>query len=147
MRLPIIALLFVFLSFAASAQWTLDFSKAKNTAISEHKLILLSFSGSDWCGPCIRMRKEIFEDSTFIHFASAQLVLLNADFPRQKKNQLSKAQQQQNDNLAETYNKNGIFPLTLLLNEEGKVLLSWEGFQKDGAVKFVSQINDQLNGK
>src|SRR6185295_17174708 len=108
--------------------WLTDFEKAKQAASSEHKLILLNFSGSDWCGPCIRMHKEIFENSSFADYASSHLVLVNADFPRLKKHELSKEQQDKNDKLAGVYDKEGIFPLTVLLTADGKVLKEWKGF-------------------
>src|SRR4026208_2296527 len=101
--------------------WETDFNKAKESAQSEHKFILLNFSGSDWCGPCIRMHKEIFETDDFKKYADDNLVLVNADFPRLKKNQLSKDQQKKNDLLADKYNPKGIFPLTVLLAADGSV--------------------------
>ena len=58
--------------------WETDFDNAKKQAEKEHKLILLNFSGSDWCIPCIRLRKEVFENTTFKTFADSNLVLLNA---------------------------------------------------------------------
>src|SRR5690242_9963236 len=94
--------------------WETDFSKAREMAQADHKLIVLNFSGSDWCGPCIRLHKEIFESQSFTSYANDHLVLVNADFPRLKKNQLSKEQEAKNDQLAEKYNKEGKFPLTLL---------------------------------
>lgn len=120
--------------------WETDFGKAKQAAIKSHKLILVNFSGSDWCGPCIRMHKEIFETPAFNNFASAHLVLVNADFPRLKKHQLSEEQQQKNDQLAERYNKKGIFPLTILLSEDGKVLKVWEGFTTPAPDAFINEI-------
>ena len=85
--------------------WETNFEKAKATATKEHKYILLNFSGSDWCGPCIRMHKEIFDNDAFQQFATQKLVMMNADFPRQKKNQLSKDLQKQNDQLLELIKK------------------------------------------
>jgi hypothetical protein len=55
-------------------------------------------------------------------------VLLNADFPRLKKNQLPVAQQKINESLAEEFNNKGVFPLTLLVSSEGKLIKSWDGF-------------------
>jgi len=107
--------------------WHLNMQEAKAIAQKEHRHILLNFSGSDWCGPCILLRKEVFDDPAFIGFADTTLVLVNADFPRSKKNQLSKEQQQLNDHLADEYNSQGKFPLTLLLNADGKVVKEWEG--------------------
>ena len=119
MHLLLISLLSFFLSHTG---WETDFQKASEQAHKEHKLILLNFSGSDWCGPCIRLKKEIFEAKEFDTFAEQCLVLVNADFPRLKKNQLSKEQTKRNDSLADKYNAEGVFPLTLLLNSDGKVI-------------------------
>jgi thioredoxin-related protein len=122
--------------------WETDFNKAKESAQSEHKLILLNFSGSDWCGPCIRMHKEIFENNSFAEYAAGHLVLVNADFPRLKKHQLSKDQQAKNDQLADKYNKDGIFPLTVLLNSDGKVLKEWQGLPPLSSEEFTKQVKE-----
>src|SRR5438309_1122403 len=107
---------FAFLFFISSAEWLTDFSKAKKEASESKKIILLNFSGSDWCGPCIRLKKEIFDSEAFKSYAADHLVLLNADFPRLKKNQLSKEQTKQNEELADKYNNSGKFPFTVLMD-------------------------------
>ncbi|MEI8073400.1 MAG: thioredoxin family protein [Bacteroidota bacterium] len=122
--------------------WETNFEKAKATATKEHKYILLNFSGSDWCGPCIRMHKEIFDNDAFQEFASQKLVMMNADFPRQKKNQLSKDLQKQNDQLADKYNSKGSFPLTALLDANGNVLRSWEGLPKESPDEFLNELRE-----
>jgi thioredoxin-related protein len=127
--------------FFPTINWQTDIQHAEQSAKAEHKLIVLNFSGSDWCGPCIRLHKEIFESEVFTIFANEHLVLVNADFPRSKKNQLSKEQQKKNDDLADVYNKEGIFPLTLLLTPDGKILKKWEGFPKESADEFTHEIN------
>ena len=119
--------------------WGNDFSEAQKLAKAENKLILLNFSGSDWCGPCIQLKKEVFESEPFKAFASQKLVLVRADFPRLKKNQLPKEQQAKNDILAEKYNTEGKFPLTVLINPDGKVLYKWEGFQAS-ITNFIKEI-------
>lgn len=124
----------------AGEGWGSDFSEAQKAAKAENKLILLNFSGSDWCGPCIQLKKEVFESEQFKTFANGKLVLLRADFPRLKKNQLDKAQQAKNDLLAEKYNMEGKFPLTVLLNADGKVLQKWEGFQPSIS-NFIKEID------
>ncbi len=140
-------LIILFSSFLGSTiKWETDFEKAKQTALSENKFILLNFSGSDWCGPCIRLHKEIFESTVFEKYASESLVLLNADFPRLKKNQLSKEQQKKNDLLADTYNQEGSFPLTLLLNAEGKILKKWDGLPKGSPEEFTKQVKLLVDG-
>jgi thioredoxin-related protein len=133
-------LIALFGSILLSTGWETDFNKAQQSAQSEHKLILLNFSGSDWCGPCIRMHKEIFEKSGFSDYASDHLVLVNADFPRLKKHELSKDQQEKNDKLASRYDTDGVFPLTVLLTPGGKILKEWKGFPSVSAEEFTNQV-------
>jgi len=133
-------LIAIFSGFLLTTGWETDFSKAQQAAKSEHKLILLNFSGSDWCGPCIRMHKEIFEATNFTEYADKNLVLVNADFPRLKKHELSKEQQSKNDQLADKYNKDGVFPLTVLLSSDGKVLKEWKGFPSVTSEEFTTQV-------
>lgn len=127
------------ISLMGAEGWGSDFVEAQKLAKSSNKLILLNFSGSDWCGPCIQLKKEVFESEQFKSFADGKLVLVRADFPRLKKNQLEKSQQVKNDLMAEKYNTDGKFPLTVLINAEGKVMHKWEGFQPSIA-KFIQEI-------
>lgn len=133
-------LLPVLFTAAVSVGWETDFDKAKEKARQEHKLILLNFSGSDWCIPCIRLHKEILGHAAFTRYADTALVLVNADFPRLKKNQLSKDRQKQNESLADRYNPKGSFPLTLLLDEEGRVLRTWDGYPELAPEAFTAQL-------
>jgi len=129
-----------------SSAWLNNLDDAKKTAVQKHELILLNFSGSDWCGPCIRLKKEIFESNEFKNYADENLVLVNADFPRLKKNQPSKAQVKINEALAEQYNSKGKFPLTVLLSADGKVLKTWDGFPGVSAEEFTNDIKSISNG-
>jgi thioredoxin-related protein len=133
-------LLLLSLFFLTRVAWSGDFNEAQQQARQSHKMILVNFSGSDWCGPCIRLRKEILETTEFDDYAQDHLVLVRADFPRQKKNQLNKDQVKRNEALADKYNAEGKFPFTLLLDENGKVLKSWDGYPNVTTVQFVSQI-------
>jgi thioredoxin-related protein len=135
-----IMLLFILNFFFVAANWHYNFDEAKQLAKQENKNILLSFSGSDWCGPCIRMHKEIFESDSFQKMADQYLVMVNADFPRMKKDQLPADQQKLNDAMADKYDPQGIFPLTLLLNADGKVLKEWDGFPKETTDDFINEI-------
>jgi thioredoxin-related protein len=135
-----ISFLFAISSLLPAKGWETDFEKAKQIAADQHKLILLNFSGSDWCGPCIRLHNEIFDSNAFTGFADSSLILLNADFPRLKKNQLLKEQQQKNEQLADTYNPKGNFPYTVLLDASGKVIQTWNGYPKLGPEQFVHEI-------
>lgn len=121
-------------------QWEPDFEKAKKTAKEKHELILLNFSGSDWCGPCILMRKNYLENEAFTKMANDNLVLVNADFPRKKKNQATPEMTKRNESLAEQYNKNGLFPFTLLLDADGKVLKTWNGKPTVSPEEWTSEI-------
>jgi thiol-disulfide isomerase/thioredoxin len=135
MKLAIILFL-----FCIPIQWEPNFETAKRTAKEKHELILLNFSGSDWCGPCIIMRKEYLENEAFENMSKDNLVLVNADFPRKKKNIGTAEQVKRNETLAEQYNKEGAFPLTLLLNSEGKVLKSWKGKPEVSVEKWIQEI-------
>jgi thioredoxin-related protein len=126
--------------FVLPTAWLNNLDEAKVTAAQKHELIILNFSGSDWCGPCIRLKKEIFESEVFKNYANDNLVLVNADFPRSKKNKLSKEQVKINEALADKYNPKGIFPLTLVLDADGKVLKSYEGLPDVSAEDFTNGI-------
>ncbi len=118
--------------------------EAKQIAQKEHKHILLNFSGSDWCGPCIRMHTEIFVSDVFKNMADTQLVLVNADFPRMKKNQLSAQQQEINNKMADQYNPQGKFPYTLLLDANGKVLKQWDGLPNESPQEFTIEVRNGI---
>lgn len=121
-------------------QWETDFENAKKIAKEKNELILLNFSGSDWCGPCIMLRKDYLESDTFQDMAKGNLVMVNADFPRKKKNQQSADVVKRNEALAEKYNKEGLFPYTLLLNADGKVLKTWTGKPEVPVEKWAKEI-------
>jgi len=141
MKSYILAFLFPFV-LSGTPSWLNDFTEAKNLSKEKHEYILLNFSGSDWCSGCIKMHKDIFGSDVFQQYAQDHLVLLNADFPRSKKNSLSADQQQKNNALADKYNAEGEFPLTVLLNSDGKVIKKWSGFYTKGAENFVNELKD-----
>ncbi len=130
----------IILILSSTIGWHNNFDEAKQIAQKEHKHILLNFSGSDWCGPCIRLHTEVFTKDEFKQIADKNLVLVNADFPRNRKNQLSAAQQKINESLADKYNPQGIFPYTVLLNENGKVVKAWDGFPRSSILDFIDEI-------
>jgi thioredoxin-related protein len=125
--------------------WLLDYQTAQNKAKESDKMILVNFSGSDWCGPCIRTHKEIFEKEAFLSYAKEHLVLVKADFPRLKKNKLSPEQFKKNNDLAIEYNPDGDFPLTLLLDANGKVVKEWKGYPDVSPEEFVKQMESVKN--
>jgi thioredoxin-related protein len=133
------------LNLFSFADWHYDLDDAMKIARKEHKDILINFSGSDWCGPCIRMRKEIFESNVFNDMADTYLVLVSADFPRKKKDQLPVKQQQINNAMADRYNPQGKFPYTVLLNDNGIVLRVWDGFPNNGSDLFTKEVQNSIN--
>jgi thioredoxin-related protein len=139
MKLPLLFAL-VFMLSAPSVLWQTDFAAAGKEAITKHRPLLLNFSGSDWCIPCIRMHKEIFDTDVFNHFADSNLVLVKADFPRSSKNRLSPEQQKANDALADKYNKKGHLPYTVLLKPDGTVLKTWDGLPRENAAAMIAEI-------
>ena len=139
-----ILFLFFILSLNAFAQnWITDFSEAKQIASDENKTIVLVFQGSDWCAPCIKLDREIWSTDEFKEYAKKHYVMLQADFPRSKKNKLSKEQQEKNNKLAEKYNKNGYFPFVVVLDKNGKVLEE-TGYFKTTPQGYIEQLNSSL---
>ena len=115
-------LLFFSVSIGFSQEWNSNFNEVKQIALKENKKIVLVFQGSDWCAPCIKLEKEIWSTDEFKSFSRENFVLIKADFPRKKKNKLSKEQQEENKNLMEKYNKRGYFPFVVVLDKNAKVL-------------------------
>ncbi|SMP25412.1 thioredoxin family protein [Chryseobacterium profundimaris] len=139
MKTLLSTILMVVFSVGFHAQNRLE--TAKKTAAENKELILLNFSGSDWCVPCIKLHKNIIETEDFKKLQADHVILyLNADFPRNKKNQLSAELKKENAALADQYNPKGLFPYTLLLNAEGKVLKTWEGLPSENALAFSNEI-------
>ncbi|QBZ99109.1 thioredoxin family protein [Flavobacterium sangjuense] len=113
-----------------------SFSKAKQ----EHKKVLFFFSGSDWCSPCVKFKRSYIDSEAFKDFSASNLIVFNADFPRQKKNALSKEQTSENEKLAEKYNPNGLFPLIILFDENGKIIRKWEELPQETVAEFISNL-------
>ena len=138
--MKIALIFFAGLLITSSPQWLTNFEQAKTEASQKHRYILLNFSGSDWCIPCIRLKKNVFESNEFKSFADSALVLLNADFPRN--NKISKLQLAHNELLAEQYNPAGKFPFTLLLDAEGNVLEKWDELTGTTVTAFILQVKN-----
>lgn len=132
--------LFLNLTTVFAQEWQTDFSKAKELASKENKPIILVFQGSDWCAPCIKLDREIWSTEAFKKYASEHYVMLKADFPKRKKNVLSEAQTAANAQLAELYNKNGIFPFVVVLDAQGKVL-GETGYKKTSPENYIKELN------
>lgn len=141
MKIILSTLLLLFSITMINAQeWHTDFSKAQEISASTNKPIILVFQGSDWCGPCIKLDREIWSTDEFKSYAKAHYVMLKADFPRKKSNKLSKEQTEANKKLAEKYNKQGYFPFVVILNSKGEVL-GETGYKKTTPKKYIEDID------
>lgn len=126
-----------------SQEWQTNIDEAKATAVKENKNILLVFSGSDWCAPCIKLEKVVWNSEVFKQYAEKKLVLLRADFPNKRANKLPVDVADRNKKLSEKYNKDGNFPLVVLLDKSGKVI-GMTGFKNVTAEEYI-KILDSLN--
>lgn len=137
--ITLILLLSSFFMFSQQAE-KVTFSQSIEKAQKENKKILLYFSGSDWCAPCVKFKKQFIYTDQFKSFAEENLIVYNADFPRLKKNQLPPDTIKENESLADKYNNKGLFPLILLLNNDGTILKKWEHLPTESLDTFISEI-------
>jgi protein disulfide-isomerase len=122
-------------------EWLSDFDRARAMAEEEGVPILINFSGSDWCGWCMRLEDEVFTQQPFLDFAEESLILFVADFPRQK--QLPEKTAIQNQNLARKFGIRGL-PTILLVNAEGEEIAR-TGYQRGGAETYVRHLKTLIN--
>lgn len=140
MKNYLLLMLFVIVSNGVFSQnWQTNFEEAKQEAKQSNKPIILIFSGTDWCSPCIKLDKQIFQSDIFKTYATENVILIRADFPRKKENALSEALQNQNRKLAERYNPNGFFPFVLMLDAKGAVLGEL-GYEKIEPQAYVNKL-------
>ena len=137
-------LLLLSIQFAFSQEWKSDFSDALTAAQDQNKPIVLVFSGSDWCAPCIRFKRKIFDSTDFVEYAEKHYVLYNADFPRKKKNQLAEDKLNANKSLAERFNPKGYFPFVVVLDQEQKVLGVTDFDPKKTTQEYIRLFNSFL---
>jgi thioredoxin-related protein len=131
----------LFVSTIGFAQdWQTDLEAAKKLATDQDKNIIIVFSGSDWCAPCIKLDKNIWQSDAFKNQSANDWILLKADFPRKKANELSKDHTANNRKLAEKYNIEGSFPLVVLVDKNGKVLGKM-GFKNVSPEEYIKMIH------
>jgi len=122
----------------ADGTWLTDFEAAKTAAAEAGKPILINFSGSDWCGWCIKLDKEVFAKPEFIDYAKENLILVHADFPHKKK--LPEKEAAQNKALSATYGIQG-FPTVILVDATGKVI-GKTGYRRGGPAAYVEHLKE-----
>ena len=121
--------------------WETDFDAALIEANAKNKHVLVNFTGSDWCGWCIRLHKEVFSQDTFKEFAANKLVLVEIDFPN--KIEQSEVLKAQNEALAKKYKIRG-FPTILLLSSEGE-LIGTTGYQAGGPAAYIEHLKERMS--
>jgi protein disulfide-isomerase len=122
---------------ADKADWLTDLPKAQAKAKAENKLVVMDFTGSDWCVWCKKLNKEIFSTSDFSDYAAKNLVLVEVDFPNAKPqtDELKKA----NKALAQKYSIQG-YPTVIVLNGEGKKVGEL-GYEPGGPKVFIASLD------
>ncbi len=124
---------------AFAADWETDYAKALALAKSQNKRVLLDFTGSDWCGPCIQLKKQVFSRPDFRAYADNNLVLVEIDYPQRKKQ--SDELKKQNEKLSKQYgiDEKG-FPTVVLLDPAGKVIREFTGYDGETTAGFIAWI-------
>jgi thioredoxin-related protein len=132
----------LFQAGAGELQWLTDVPKAQEKAKAEQKLVMMDFTGSDWCPWCIKLNKEVFSTPEFVEYANKNLVPVEVDFPNKKKQpaELKKA----NQDLQKKYGVKG-FPTVVVLDSTGKKLGEL-GYEPGGPKAFIKEL-DKLRTK
>jgi len=131
----------VFTIHQLSAQvWHTNLNEAEKIASQKNERIVMVFQGSDWCGPCIKLDKQIWSSNQFIDYAKNHFVMVKVNFPRKKKNKLTKEQQDYNNHLMETYDTKGYFPYVVVLDKNAKVIGS-TGYKNTTPDNYIKLLN------
>ena len=127
---------------AAKSGWLTSYDQAQKEAQSKNRLLLMDFTGSDWCGWCIMLDKEVFSKPEFKEYANKNLVLLELDFPRTKK--MPPETTAQNERLLMKYGIQG-FPTVVVFDSSGKPLGAL-GYQAGGPQAFIAELERLRKG-
>lgn len=140
---PLAAFLLVMPAFAQETPWLTSFADAKAAAKKDQKVILADFTGSDWCGWCIKLHKEVFSKPEFATWAAKNVVLLELDYPHNTPQ--SDELKQQNQELAQKYGVRA-YPTVLFLDADGKRLGN-SGYVAGGPAAWIKVAEEQMQGK
>jgi thioredoxin-related protein len=127
---------------AGQSGWLTDFEQAKALAAEKNRPVLLNFTGSDWCPPCIQLKKDILSTDEFGKYAEEELVLLELDFPRRTPQ--PENLKRQNEELAGAFDVEG-FPTLILLSPQGKELARNVGSMPGGPERFIQWAESARN--
>jgi len=131
-----IGLTLISITASAESSWVTDYKKAQEDAKAGKKLMLLEFTGSDWCGWCMKLDKEVFSTPEFQNYASKNLILVKLDFPRRRPQ--TEALKKQNEQLAQKYGIQG-FPTIIVLNGQGEKVGEL-GYMEGGPSPFLAKL-------
>lgn len=139
-KLFLVVIVFLTVSgLASAAEWETDYARALETAKAQNKRVLLDFTGSDWCGPCIQLKQRAFSRPEFGSYAEKNLILVEIDYPQRKKQ--SPGLVKQNERLAKQY---GIgekgYPTLVLLDPAGKIVRELSGYDGENAADMIAWI-------
>ena len=140
-RFPCLLVGFILVATLAhgAAEWQTDYEQALAAAKVARKCVLLDFTGSDWCPPCIEMNKVVFSKAAFLNYAQKNLILVEVDYPSRKS--LPEHLVKQNERLKRQYNVDGKgFPTVVLLSPDGKVLGELQGYGGEGPEEIIAWV-------
>lgn len=123
-------------ALGAQVEWLTDVEAAQARARRESKFVLLDFTGSDWCGWCMKLKSEVFDKPEFAAFASTSLIMVEVDFPHHKVQ--SPAQIRVNTKLAQVCGVKG-YPTVVLLDQNGRAVARL-GYMPGGPKAFIAEL-------
>ena len=143
LTMALVSLLVLYQASAAEGEWLTDLAKAKEKAKTEKKMILMYFTGSDWCPPCKALHKNILTSTEFVEYARKNLILVEVDFPNNKPQspELKKA----NAELAKKFDIDG-YPTVIVLDSSGKELSKRAGYGGEKTGDFIARIEALKKG-
>ena len=128
----------------AADTWLTDLPKAQEQAKAENKIVLMDFTGSDWCPWCIKFKKEVLDNQKFLDYAATNVVLVEVDFPHKKEQSadLKKANAALNDKF-----KVEGYPTLVVLDKDGNEIGRQEGYESGGPKAFIAKLEKFKHGK
>jgi thioredoxin-related protein len=128
----------------AADTWLTDLPKAQEQAKAENKIVLMDFTGSDWCEWCIKFKKDVLDNQKFLDYAATNVVLVEVDFPHKKEQSadLKKANAALNDKF-----KIEGYPTLVVLDKDGNEIGRQEGYERGGPKAFIAKLEKFKRGK
>ncbi|MCS6970649.1 MAG: thioredoxin family protein [Planctomycetota bacterium] len=133
---------FTVLTALTGGEWLVGWQNAAARARAENKLILANFTGSDWCGWCIRLKSEVFDTAEFAAWAKEKVVPLVIDFPM--RSPLPPAQARENEELQNRYRIQG-YPTIVILRPDGSEV-GRLGYVRGGAAAWIAAAEKIIGG-